>query len=50
MKYLGDDDPGTDAPFGERALALHAAWRDLDYNRAALRAVRKGLARRAKAR
>ena len=47
QKYLEDDDPGADAPFGERALALARGYkRDLDHNRAAVRAVRKELARR----
>jgi hypothetical protein len=47
QKYLEDDDPGAQAPFGERALALVRAYkRDLDRNRAAVRAVRKELARR----
>jgi hypothetical protein len=47
QKYLEDDDPGAQAPFGERALALVRGYkRDLDRNRAAVRAVRKELARR----
>jgi len=46
QKYLEDDDPGADAPFGERALALARGYkRDLDHNRAAVRALRKELAR-----
>jgi len=47
QKYLHDDDPGGDAPFGERALSLVRSYkRDLDRNRAAIRAVRKELANR----
>jgi hypothetical protein len=47
QKYLEDDDPGTEAPFAERALALVRGYkRDLDRNRAAMRAVRQELARR----
>jgi hypothetical protein len=47
QKYLEDDDPGPQAPFGERALGLVRGYkRDLDRNRAAVRAVRQGLARR----
>jgi hypothetical protein len=45
--YLAEDDPGADAPFGERALALVRGYKnDLDRNRAELRALRKELARR----
>lgn len=45
--YLAADDIGTDAPFGERALALVRGYkRDLDLNRGALRATRRELARR----
>jgi uncharacterized protein DUF6308 len=45
--YLEDDDLGLRAPFGERALGLVRAYkRDLDRNRAALRTVRRDLARR----
>jgi hypothetical protein len=45
--YLEDDDPGAQAPFGERALALVRGYKgDLDRNRAAVRAVRQKLARR----
>jgi hypothetical protein len=45
--YLRDDDPGVRAPFAERGLALVRAYkRDLDANRAALRSVRRALARR----
>ena len=46
-KYLGDDDPGAQALFGERALKLVRGYeRDLDRNGPALRAVRQELARR----
>jgi hypothetical protein len=47
QKYLEDDDPGTQAPFGERALGLVRGYkRDLDRNRAAVRAIRQELTRR----
>ena len=47
QKYLEDDDLGAEAPFGERALGLVRGYkRDLDRNRAAVRAVRQELARR----
>jgi hypothetical protein len=47
QKYLEDDDLGDQGPFGERALALVRGYkRDLDRNRAAVRAVHKELARR----
>ena len=47
QKYLEDDDLGTHAPFGERALGLVRGYkRDLDRNRAAVRAIRQELARR----
>jgi hypothetical protein len=47
QEYLEDDDLGTQAPFGERALGLVRGYkRDLDRNRPALRAVRQELARR----
>jgi len=47
QRYLEDDDPGPDAPFGERALVLVRGYkRDLDRNRAAMRAIRQELARR----
>ncbi|MGN6430344.1 MAG: DUF6308 family protein [Gaiellaceae bacterium] len=47
QRYLEKDDPGSHAPFGERALALvHGYKHDLDHNRAALRAIRRELARR----
>jgi Family of unknown function (DUF6308) len=46
-KYLADDDPGSQAPFGERAVALVRGYkRDLDRNRAAVHALRHELARR----
>jgi len=47
QKYLADDDPGAQAPFGERALALVRAYKsDLDRNVAVVQAVRQELARR----
>jgi hypothetical protein len=47
QKHLADDDLGAQAPFGERALELVRGYkRDLDRNRAAVRAVRRDLARR----
>ena len=47
QKYLEDDDLGAQAPFAERALGLVRGFkRDLDRNRAAVRAVRQELARR----
>jgi hypothetical protein len=47
QKYLQDDDPGAEAPFAERALALVRGYqRDLDRNQLALRAVRQELAGR----
>ena len=47
QKYLEDDDLGSQAPFGERALGLVCGYkRDLDRNRAAVRALRQQLARR----
>lgn len=47
QRHLEDDDPGAEAQFGERALALVRGYkRDLDRNRAALRAVRRELAKR----
>ena len=47
QKYLEDDDLGAQAPFGERAVGLVRGYkRDLDRNRAAMRAIRKELARR----
>jgi hypothetical protein len=47
QRYLGDDDLGSQAPFGQRALALVRGYRrDLDSNVAAVRAVRQELAGR----
>jgi len=47
QKYLGDDDLGAAAPFGERAIGLVRGYkRDLDRNRAAVQAIRLELARR----
>jgi hypothetical protein len=47
QRYLHDDDLGVQAPFAERALGLVRGYkRDLDHNRAAVRAVRQELARR----
>jgi hypothetical protein len=47
QKYLEEDDPGAQAPFGERALELVRGYkRDLDRNRSALPAARRELARR----
>ena len=47
QRYLADDDPGPDAEFGARALALVRGYkRDLDRNRASLRTTREQLARR----
>jgi Family of unknown function (DUF6308) len=47
QKYLEDDDLGAKAAFGERALGFVRGYkRDLDRNRAAVRAVRQELARR----
>ena len=47
QKYLEDDDLGAEAPFGERALGLVRGYkRDLDRNRAAVRAARQELAGR----
>jgi Family of unknown function (DUF6308) len=45
--YLAADDPGSQAVFGERALALVRGYkRDLDRNRAALQTLRRQLANR----
>ncbi len=45
--YLADDDLGPHASFGERGLGLVRGYkRDVDRNRAALRAIRQELARR----
>ena len=47
QKYLEDDDPGAEAPFGERALALVRGYKcDLDRNQGPLRIVQEELARR----
>jgi hypothetical protein len=47
QRYLADDDPGTQAPFGERALALVRGYKsDLDRNRAALSTLRREIGRR----
>jgi Family of unknown function (DUF6308) len=47
QRHLEDDDPGAQAPFGERALGLVRGYkRDLDSNGAAVRAVRRELERR----
>jgi Family of unknown function (DUF6308) len=46
QKYLADDDPGTQAPFGERALALVRGYKsDLDRNRVALSSLRREIGR-----
>jgi len=45
--YLVEDDLGKHAPFGERAVAFVRGYkRDLDRNRAAVRAVQRELAKR----
>jgi hypothetical protein len=45
QKYLENDDPGAKAPFAERALGLVRGYqRDLDLNRAPVRAVQHELA------
>jgi len=47
QKHLEDDDLGSQAPFGERALGLVRGYRrDLDNNRTAVGAVRQKLAGR----
>ena len=44
QRYLEEDDPGAQTPFGERALALVRGYRrDLDSNGAAVGAVRQEL-------
>jgi Family of unknown function (DUF6308) len=44
--YLVDDDPGADAPYGERAVSLVRGYgRDLNRNGVPLRAVRRELAK-----
>jgi Family of unknown function (DUF6308) len=46
QKYLVDEDPGAQAPFGERALALVRGYKiDVDRNRAALSTLRRRLGR-----
>ena len=46
QKYLADDDPGAQAPFGERALGLVRGYKsDLDRNRTALSALRREVGR-----
>jgi hypothetical protein len=47
QRYLRDDDLGAAAPFADRALAFVRGYkRDVDGNRAALRAIRRDVARR----
>jgi hypothetical protein len=47
QKYLQDDDPGAQSPFGERALGLVRGYkRDMDRNRSALRTTRRELTKR----
>jgi hypothetical protein len=47
QRYLIDDDLGAHAAYGERALGLVQGYkRDLDRNRAALRSIRREVARR----
>ncbi len=47
QSYLVDDDPGPHSPFGARALELVRSYkRDLDKNRASIRALRQELAMR----
>ena len=47
QKYLEDDDPGAQAPFGEHALALVRGYKcDLDRNQGPVRTVRQELASR----
>jgi hypothetical protein len=47
QRYLEDDDPGAQVPFGERALQLVRGYkRELDTNRTAVRALRQELATR----
>ena len=47
QKYLADDDPGPQAPFGERALAFVRGYKhDLDRNQGPVRTVRQELASR----
>ena len=47
QKYLADDDPGAQAPFGQRALELVRGYkRDLDRNATAVQKLRQELAGR----
>jgi len=47
QQYLADEDPGAQAPFGQRALALVRGYKgDLDRNRVSLRALQQELASR----
>ena len=47
QRYLADDDPGAQAPFGSRALELVRGYKtDLDRNSAAMPAIRQELAGR----
>ena len=47
QQYLEDDDLGVHAPFGERAVRFVKGYkRDLDRNRAGMRALRQELAKR----
>jgi len=47
QKYLEDDDPGAQTPFGERAIALVRGYKcDLDRNQGPVQTVRQELARR----
>jgi hypothetical protein len=47
QSYLADDDLGTHAPFGERAIAFVRGYkRDLDRNRTSIRTLRRELALR----
>jgi len=46
QRYLRDDDPGAQTPFGDRALELVRGYkRDLDRNRREMRTLRQELAR-----
>jgi hypothetical protein len=46
QKYLADDDPGAQAPFGERALQLIRGYKtDLDRNRVALSSLQREIGR-----
>jgi hypothetical protein len=47
QRYLADDDPGASASYGERAVELVRGYkRELDRNRAAVRAIQRDLAQR----